>query len=263
MSFTKGLLAIIGIHLVGVLLVLGVTLGLSWVITRLTGLLWSETAVLLLICLVWAIALQKIFTGGFGVMLFLWAISTLLGFGGGWLLSRWLSFPFFHAGLLPVGAAFAFMYYFFADFKEVREGIEEGDWLDDEDEMPIPRSRFIRTESEQTGEAIFRYIVANAICRRINAAPEVRGSMDGTEVQELSIRLTDAAVSILRRKPVHTQRYQVTVSGLRKVFDKMGQQPYDADILEVAVSAVNTELMLDMELEDIARNRRWSTRLME
>lgn len=261
MSLTKGLLAVIGIHLVGVLLVLGFVLGASWLITRLTGLPWSETAVLLLVCFIWAVVLQKIFEAGFGGLLVFLVIGCTLAFVGGWLFSRWLSFSFLSAAWLPLGSAFVFMYYFFSDLKEVREEMEEEGWLDEED-MPIPRIRFMRDDSEQTGEALFRYIIANAICRRMNETPSVKGSMDSTEVQELSIRLADAAVFVLRRKPARTQRFQVTVSALRKAFNQMGQQPYEDDILGLAVSAVNTQLMLDTDLEDIARSRRWATHFM-
>lgn len=261
MSLTKGIFALIGVHLLGVVLVLGFILGVSWLITRLTGLVWSETAVLFLACLIWAVMLQKIFEAGFGGMLMLLAIGSLLAFGGGWLLSQWLSTSFLQAGWLPLGAAFAFMYYFFADLKEIREEMEEEGWLDEE-ELPIPRIRFMRDDSEQTGEALFRYIIANAICRRMNETPSVKGSLDSTEVQELSIRLADAAVFVLRRKSPRTQRFQLTVPVLRKAFNQMGQQPYDDDILQLAVVAVNTQLMLDEDLEDIVRSRRWTTHFM-
>jgi hypothetical protein len=118
----------------------------------------------------------------------------------------------------------------------------------------------MRDEAEQTGEALFRYVIANAIYLRMAETPDVKGSMDSTEVQELSIRLADAAIGVLKRKSPRTKRYQVTVSALRGAFDKMGQQPYDVDILEVAVLAVNTQLMLDEDLEEIVRDRRWSKR---
>lgn len=261
MSFIKGLLAVIGVHVAGLLLGLGVTLGVSWLIAWMTGLVWEETAVLFLVCIIWAVVLQKMFMANLSLMLVFLVIASLLAFVGGWLLSLWLPFSFFSASMLPLGATFAFMYYFFADFKEIREELEES-W-DEDEEMPIPYSRFVQDALDKTGGAIFGYIVANAIYRRIDETPSVKGSMSNVEVQELSVRLADAIALVLRRKPAHTIRYEVTVSGLRGAFNKMGQQPYDGDILELAVAVVNEEMMTNLELADIVRNRRWMMRFEE
>lgn len=252
-----GLLAVIGLHLVGTLVVLGFVLGVSWLITWVTGLVWAETAVVFVICLIWAVVMRRLFMAGFGMMLGFLAIGSLTAFVGGWLLSLWLPFSFLHTSLLLLGVTFALLYYLFADFREIHEELGEDLFDEDGEEMPIPQARFMGNGAEQTGEVFFRYIVANSICRQMNQNLSVRGRMNDTEVQELSIRLADAVVFVFRRKPVHTLRYQVTVSGLRGAFNKMGQRPYDADILELAVVTVNEALMTDPDLAVIARDRRW------
>jgi hypothetical protein len=82
--------------------------------------------------------------------------------------------------------------------------------------------------------------------------------MNDRQLQELSIRLTDAAIAALKTKSPRTKRLRVSTGMLKHELTKMGQQPYDDDILDTAVSAINDELIASQEeLREVIRRKSW------
>lgn len=117
--------------------------------------------------------------------------------------------------------------------------------------------RFAKTEAEFDGEAYFRYHIANAIFDDLNDIPRTVGLSTQREIIELSIRLTDPVVSILKRRKKWTARVTITVAAMKKELNQMGLRAYDKDILETAVESVNDELEVNERLRNIVNDHEW------
>jgi len=182
-----------------------------------------------------------------------------IALGVGWVLTRFLPFSLFEATLLGMIAAFVTLTIWrnvlssaTTDFRSVEEEEPESDF----DEIPL--SRFCRTDADQTWENWFRYTIANTVYEGFLDSPGRIGQMNDRQLQELSIRLTDAAIAALKTKSPHTRRLRATKGMLKHEMTKMGQQPYDDDILDTAVSAINDELDSSQEeLREVIRDRLW------
>ncbi len=123
---------------------------------------------------------------------------------------------------------------------------------------PIPAQRFYKSEAQKTNEAWFRYEIANAIYWDFDADDDINTSMNETEMKELAIRLSEVVVGALKsQKPKRGGRLRVTVTQMKKQMDKMGQRPYDDDILLTAVSSINDMLDYDEDLAEIAQEQTW------
>lgn len=179
--------------------------------------------------------------------------------GVGWVLARFLPFSLFEATLLSMIATMIIWTVWRNILSSVRDfgpdvDEEEPEWGLDE----IPPARFYRTDADRTWENWFRYILANATYEDfLNSGWTAQ--MNEGQLKELSIRLTDAAIAGLKAKSSRTKRLRVSKGMLKNEITKMGQKPYDDDILDTAVSAINDELgSLQEELRDVIRGRLWN-----
>ena len=74
------------------------------------------------------------------------------------------------------------------------------------------------------------------------------------------MRLAEIFIAILKRKTGHTTSLVVTADAVRKEMNKIGQHPYDDNILQVEVTAVNSQLALNEMLADLVRYKTWRTK---
>lgn len=185
-------------------------------------------------------------------------VSTALGFG--WLLTRVISdFSLFEASLLTLIALVFVLYiaYHLLRLPVVTNLEEIEDDEEDEELYPIPIERFHKSNQPEIVEDSFRYEIANAIYRTLAKSPKARGSMSDSQLKELSIRLIDIAVAILKRRPRNIQRVHVSAAALRHEMERIEQKPYDDTILEEAAAAINEELEANNELADVIRHKNW------
>ena len=201
------------------------------------------------------------------LMIVLVVISFALVFdialGVGWVLTRFLPFSLFEATLLGMIAALVTWTIWRNILGSVPDfGFNEAEEEEEEETEPdldeIPLSRFCRTDADRTWENLFRYEIANTVYEDFLDSPGRIGQMNDRQLQELSIRLTDAAIAALKVKSPRTKRLRMTKGMLKHEMTKMGQQPYDDDILDTAVSAINDELIASQEgLREVIRGKSW------
>jgi len=179
----------------------------------------------------------------------------------GWILTLFLPFSLFEATLLGTITAIVTGVIWYnilrlAGAFNFYEEYEEEEAEPDLDEIPM--SRFCRTDADRTWENWFRYVIANTIYEDFLDSPGLIPQMNERQLQELSIRLTEAAIAALKRKSPRTKRVRMTKGMLKHEMTRMGQQPYDDDILDTAVSAINVELVSSQEeLREVIRERSW------
>jgi len=189
------------------------------------------------------------------------ALVTGIALGVGWVLTRFLPFTLFEATLVGMVAALVTWTLWRSILSPApdfgyREAEEEEEAEADYDEIPL--SRFCRTDADRTWENWFRYTIANTVYEDFLDSPGQIARMNERQLQELSIRLTDAAIAALKTKSPGTKRLRVTKGMLKHEMTKMGQQPYDDDILDTAVRAINDELISSQEeLIEVIRNKLW------
>jgi hypothetical protein len=180
-----------------------------------------------------------------------------IALGLGWVLTRFLPFSLFEATLLSMIAALVTWTIWRNILSSVQDsGFEEEETEPDLNEIPL--SRFCKTDADRTWENLFRYEIANTVYEDFLDSPGRTGQMNERQLQELSIRLTDAAIAALKTKSPRTKRLRVSTGMLKHEMTKMGQQPYDDDILDTAVSAINDELIASQEeLREVIRRKSW------
>ncbi len=185
-----------------------------------------------------------------------------VGLGLGWILTLVLPFSLFEATLLGMITALATWTVWRNILGSIKPFGSEEEY-DDEEELEdfdeIPPSRFYKTDADRTWENWFRYTIANTVYEDFLDSPGRIAQMNDRQLQELSIRLTDAAMAALKVKSPRTKQLGVTEGMLKHEMTKMGQKPYDDDILDTAVSAINDELdYLQEELRDVIRGKLWN-----
>jgi hypothetical protein len=195
------------------------------------------------------------------IVLIVISLALVMGIalGVGWVLTRFLPFSLFEATLLGMIAAFVTWTIWrniLGSVPDFGVGEEEEETEPDLDEIPL--SRFCRTDADKTWENLFRYEIANTVYEGFFDSPGRIGQMNERQLQELSIRLTDAAIAALKAKSLRTKRLRMTKGMLKHEMTKMGQQPYDDDILDTAVSAINDELISSQEdLREVIKDKLW------
>jgi hypothetical protein len=195
------------------------------------------------------------------LMIALVVISFALVFGValgvGWVLTRFLPFSLFEATLLGMIAALVT----WTIWRNILSAVQDSGFDEEEAEVDldeIPLSRFCRTDADNTWENLFRYEIANTVYEDLLDSPGRIAQMNDRQLQELAIRLTDAAIAALKRKSPRTRRLRMTKGMLKHEMTEMGQQPYDDDILDTAVSAINAELVASQEeLREVIRGKLW------
>jgi hypothetical protein len=188
--------------------------------------------------------------------------------GLGWVLSHIVPFSLFEGSLMVMAATVIVAYTIsrVADMPLHSEDEDEDEDFDT-DEMgdalgyKISSSRFYESEETKTWEAYFRYGLANNINLEFERSPRATGRMSDTQVQELSIRLADAIVGLLKRRSAR-KRLVVTVAELKKHMESLGQKPYDDDILMLATQAANIGLSMPIHAS-IVRDKLWDKLMMD
>jgi hypothetical protein len=193
------------------------------------------------------------------LLLISFALVMGIALGVGWVLTRFLPFSLFEATLLGMIAAlvtYTIWRNILRSAPDFRLNEDEKEPEPDLDEIPL--SRFCTTDADSTWENWFRYVIANTIYEDFLDSPGRIAQMNDRQLQELSIRLMDAAIAALKRKSPRTRRLRVTSGMLKHEMTEMGQQPYDDDILDTAVSAINDELVSSQEeLRKVIREKLW------
>jgi hypothetical protein len=194
-----------------------------------------------------------------------------LAIGIGWLLTLILPFTLFEGTLLGMIASIiigAIWYNFFRSVPDFIPGSYGFDYDEDEDEEDdfdfdeIPVSRFYKTDADKTWETWFRYEIANGIYVEFQDSPKQIAPLGDKQMQELAVRLADIGVSILKTKSARAKQFKISKAMLKRQMTKMGQQPYDDDILSLAATAINENLDYYYEdLINVIRNKSWHERM--
>lgn len=195
------------------------------------------------------------------IALVMQAVVLAWGIGVGWLLTLFLPLSLFEGALL--GLISAGMVAFALQRILSSEISPFSDYDDDDDELfdildgyeVIPESRFYKDKGGKTWEAWVKHEIANGIYEEMQGSDVSFGSMGKQQLQELAIRLADIGVAVLKTK-AKNRTLRVTISNLRSQMKKINQRPYDNDILELAVEAINDELEYE-ETIDVVRGKMW------
>jgi hypothetical protein len=181
-----------------------------------------------------------------------------LSLGLGWLLTLFLPFSLFEATLLGMVAAGVTGVVWRNIFRAAPPFDYEEEGEDEAEVEEIPQTRFWKTSTDQTWENWLRYVMANSIYQGFFDSPD-EPALDEEQLQDIAIRLADAALGSLRARSPRTKRLKVNKAMLKQQMSKMGQQPYTDDILNTAVASVNMELVyLDEALKEVMRRRLWN-----
>lgn len=181
-----------------------------------------------------------------------------LALGAGWLLTLVLPFTLFEGSLLAIIAIAIVANYWYQFLRSV--AVPESDEYDDfeVDDMAIPATRFYKSEVDKTWQAWVRFQISNNIYAELQESPRPVARMDQKQLQELAIRLADVTISWLKTKSPNVKQLRVTMANLKREMSKSGQQPYDDDILGLAIMAINEELTYHYEdIVAIIQARLW------
>ncbi|HRW08604.1 MAG TPA: hypothetical protein P5121_26055 [Caldilineaceae bacterium] len=122
----------------------------------------------------------------------------------------------------------------------------------------IPQERFYTNPAERTWEAWFKAEVANDVYAEFQHAPQAAANLNQSQLQELSIRLAEAGINIVKRKTGRARRLSTNLNDLRRELNRMGLRPYDDHILRLALSAINMNLnFFEDPLRDVIRRQEW------
>jgi len=188
------------------------------------------------------------------IILILLSMAIVLGFaiGIGWLMTLFLPFSLFEASLLALIASIVVgssWYYLLGSVLGLGGEILDEDYDEtyDEDFDQISSNRFYQSNTDKTWEAWLRHHLANSIYYQFQESPQPVAPMGKKQTQELAIRLADMSVDILKAKSVRAKRLNISAANLKKQMNKIGQRPYDDDILGMAAIAINTEVSYHYE----------------
>ena len=206
--------------------------------------------------------MHTILAGLVTVVLMTISLALVIGIplGIGWMLTHFLPFSLFEGTLLSMIACLVTgtLWYRALHSDPSSEFDEEED---DSEAEEIPESRFWRTTAKRTWENWFRYLIANSVYEDLLDSPHCVAAFPEDELLELSIRMADAAVGILREKTSRARRLRVSKGRLKHEMIKMGHPSFDEGILNVAVPAVNVVLaQAEDVLRRIVREQLWDDR---
>jgi len=198
------------------------------------------------------------------VVLILISFALIVGIsvGIGWALTRVLPFSLFQGTAVGMLAALATWMIWRRIIESSPGPVIAGETGDEdeeeEEEREIPESKFWNRKGERTWENWFRYVLANAIYDELDDSWDGVEDMDERTLQEQAIRLADAALEGLKRKPVYTRRVRIAPDTLKHELTRMGQFPYPQKVLKMAADAVSAELMeWGDEVREVISERSW------
>ena len=196
------------------------------------------------------------------------SLTLILGIaiGIGWVLTLFFPFSLFEGSLLGILASIivgSFWMRFITSFPALGLGDYDEDDFDledfEEEYDQIPPSRFYRTRADQTWETWIRYQIANDIYMAFQDSPHPVAPIGRRQLQELAIRLADITVSLLKTKSTRVNKLEITPPALKKQMGKIGQRPYDDDILSLAATAINEDLIYHYsDIMRIIRGKLWN-----
>ncbi len=192
----------------------------------------------------------------FGLIILLVLLSFVCILGGtlglGWLLTLFLPFSLFEATLLSlftsvlVATIWRPLIRLFADvdFDNLQKDILKikREASDTSEVDRIPATKFYQKEEDQNWENWLRYEFANDIYAEFQDAPQRVTPMNKSQLQSLAIRLADVSLAILKAKTTRAKDLNINRATLKRQFTKMGQHPYDDDILDLATTAINDNI---------------------
>ena len=188
------------------------------------------------------------------------ALMIGISLGIGWILTLFLPFSLFEGTLLGIIAVLATAGFWYNLLRSVPPfgWEEEEEDFETEEEAEIPPSRFWKKSADRTWEKWLEYVLANSIYEDLLDSPRGMGGMQEKQLQELAVRLAKAAVMAVQTKSPRAKRLRVSRKMLKQAMAKMGQRPYDDELLDIAVEATNIELVyLGEELREVIRDRLW------
>ncbi len=185
----------------------------------------------------------------------------------GWFLTLFLPFTLFEGSVLGLMATIVVAIFWY-NILNTDTGFGLGQFDDDEyeyeeefdDYKHIPTSQFYKTATDKTWDAWLRHQLADDIYIEFQDVPQTVTPMNDAQIRALAIRLADITMSILQAKTTRAKQLKVSMTGLKKQMKKMGQQPYDDDILKVATSAVNADIEYYYdEILLVVRSKLWNS----
>jgi hypothetical protein len=199
---------------------------------------------------------MKHYTVGFvgsSVMLII-LLTVILGWSLvlGWILTIILPFELFEGTLLVMIATGIVVY----GLANISKSDDDDVYDDFSERYPIPVDRFAKSEAEGTWENYIRYEIANAVKYEF-AQSGVVSEMESVQQEALAIRMSDAAVAILKRKSTRSTKIEITESQLRRQLEQMGSQPDDERVVDVAIESIN-QAIVDTPIQFIMRKKAWS-----
>lgn len=122
----------------------------------------------------------------------------------------------------------------------------------------IPADRFYGNATERTWEAWLKAEVANDVYAEFQHAPHAVSNLNQSQLQELSIRLAEAGINIIKRKTGRARHLSMNLADLRRELNRMGLRPYDENILRLALAAINMNLnFFEDPLREVIRAQGW------
>ncbi len=206
------------------------------------------------------------------VVVLLLGLALALGWGLGlaWVLQRWLPLTLFEGAILVYVATYGVSWLITRIWEAVNDRPkpwEEEDEAEEDEEdsaefiqsfLPIPVKRFTQAANGATWEAWVRFTLANMIYIELTATPDVVGYLGRQQQQELSIRLADIIIPILRRHKSKSSLPRLSIAALKQQMDAMNQQPYEDDLLLLAVRTANAAISIHENLADVVMGKLWA-----
>lgn len=122
----------------------------------------------------------------------------------------------------------------------------------------IASTRFYKSAAVRTWEAWLCEEIANDIYVEFQDEPRTVSNMNESQVQELAVRLSELALTILKRKTARARDLTMNVGALKRELQRMGQRAYDDKILHLAATAINLNLDYYAEdIHDVIRTQSW------
>jgi len=201
---------------------------------------------------------------GFGL-----GIAVVLGvaFGFGWIVTQIVDMTLFEATLLVMFASVIFSLLLERIISLMTADMDLDDeitksFLDERVDEKIPLDRFAADSPLGiTEESMFRYHIANSVFDGLDNLPRSVGMNSTAQIIELSVRLTDSMVSILKRRKKQVSVVTISKSALTKELRREELRPYDDDILETAVESTNLALD-DPDMVSLVNSKMWHMPLM-
>lgn len=135
---------------------------------------------------------------------------------------------------------------------------EEEENGDGKEYKRIATSRFYKSAETRTWEAWLREEIANDIYVEFQDEPRTVSNMNETQVQELAIRLSELALTILKRKTARARDLTMNVGMLKRELQRLGQRAYEDKILQLAVNAININVdFFADDIHEVIRTQGW------